>query len=72
MEPFGYNPVQKTSGLWVHITMSTIFSLVVNDFCVQCSSMEDANHFINSLRAKHPMIVDMEVEMHIGISLQWD
>ena len=45
MAPFGYHHVQHTPGLWVHITRATIFSLVVADFCVQYSSVDDANHF---------------------------
>ena len=35
MAPFGYHPVQHTSGLWVHDSRKTIFSLVVDDLCVQ-------------------------------------
>ena len=50
MAPFGYHPVQHTPGLWVHNTRPTIFSLVVNDFCVQYSSMDDTNHFYMPLK----------------------
>ena len=35
MTPFGYHPVKHTPGLWVHNNKKTLFSLVVNDFCVQ-------------------------------------
>lgn len=45
MAPFGYHPVIHTIGLWVHNTRKTIFSLVVDNFCVQYSLMEDATHF---------------------------
>ena len=45
MAPFGYHPVQHTHGLWVHDNRNTIFSLVVDNFCVQYSSIEDADHF---------------------------
>ena len=45
MAAFGYHPVQYTPGLWVHDNRSTIFSLVVDDFCIQYSSMEHADHF---------------------------
>ena len=43
MAPFGYHPVQHTPGLWVHDNRHTIFSLVVDNFCVQYFSIEDAN-----------------------------
>ena len=45
MAPFGYHPVQHTPGLWFHDNLNTIFRLVFDDFCVQYSSMEDADHF---------------------------
>ena len=45
MAPFVYHPVQLTTGLWVHDNINTIFSLVVDDFCVQYSSMDNAEHF---------------------------
>ena len=33
--PFGYHPVKHTPGLWVHNNRKKLFSLVVDDFCVQ-------------------------------------
>ena len=44
MAPFGYHPVKHTPGLWVHNSRKTLFSLVVDDLCVQYSSTEDAEH----------------------------
>ena len=43
MAPFGYHPVKHTPGLWAHDNQNTIFSLVVDDFCFQYSSMKDSN-----------------------------
>ena len=60
MAPFEYHPVQHTPGLWVHGNRHTIFSPVVGDCYVQCSSTEDADHFFNALRAKYLITVDME------------
>ena len=45
MAPFGYHPVKHTPGLWVHNSKKTLFSLAVDDFCVQYCSTEDADHF---------------------------
>ena len=59
MSPFGYHPVQHTPGLWVHDNRHTVFSLLVDNFCVQYSSTEDARHFLNTLRAKYLIIVDI-------------
>ena len=35
MAPFGYHPVKHTPGLWVHGSKKTLFSLVVDNLCVQ-------------------------------------
>ena len=45
MVTFGYHPVQHTPGLWVHDRKKTIFSLVVDNLCVQYCSTEDSDHF---------------------------
>ena len=72
MAPFGYHPVKHTPGLWVNSSRKTLFSLVVDDFCVQYSSTEDADHFLNALRAKYLITVDMDATLYIGIKLKWD
>ena len=45
MAPFGYHPVKHTPVLWVHYRKKILFSLVVDDLCVQYYSTEDADHF---------------------------
>ena len=45
---------------------------MVDDFCVQCSSVEDADHFLNALRAKYLITIDMEAKVYIVIKLDWD
>ena len=72
MAPFGYHPVKHTPGLWVHNSRKTLFSMVVDDFCVQYFSTEDADHFLSALRAKYLITVDMDTALYIGIKLTWD
>ena len=72
MDTFGYHTVEKTLGLWVHDHQKNIFSLAVNGFCVFYSSVEDADHFFNALKAKYLITVDMEAKVYIGIKLYWD
>ena len=72
MSPFGYHPVQHTPGLWFHDNRHTMFILVAYNFCVQYPSTEDDNHFLNALRAKYTITVDMESTFYIGIKLGWD
>ena len=69
MAPFVYHPVQHTPGLWVHDTRHIIFSLVVDNFCVQYSSTEDAAQFFNALITKYLITVDMEATVYIEIKL---
>ena len=71
MVPFGYHPVNHIPGLWVHNSRKTLFSLVVDDFCVQYCSTDDADHFLNALRAKYFITFDMEATVYIGIKLTW-
>ena len=71
MAPFGYHPVKHTPRLWVHNSRKTLFSLVVDDFCVQYFSTEDAEHFWNALRAKYLITVNMDATVYIGIKLTW-
>ena len=72
MAPCGYHPVQHTHGLWVHDNRNTIFSLVVDNFCLQYYLMKYANHLLNSLRAKYLITVDMEATVYIGVKLDKD
>ena len=72
MAPFGYHPVQHTPGLWVHDSRKTLFSLVVNNFCVQYCSTEDAEHFLNALRSKYLITVNMAATVYIGIKIEWE
>ena len=65
MGPFGYHPVQHTPGMWVHDNRKTIFSLVVDDFCVHCSAVEDVERFLHALKAKYLITVNMEVNVYI-------
>ena len=71
MAPFGYHPMQHTPGLWIHDNRHTIFIFVLEKFCVQYSSTEDADHFLNTLRAKYLITFDMDATVHILIKLEW-
>ena len=72
MAPFEYYPVKHTPGPRVHNSKKTLFNLVVENFCVQYFSTEDADHFLNALRSKYFITVDMETTVYIGIKLAWD
>ena len=48
------------------------FSLVVDDFYVQYCSTEDSDHFLQALRSKYLITVDMLAIVYIRIKLYWD
>ena len=72
MTPYGYHPVHHTPGLWFHNTCNTLFSLVVDDFFVQYTSKEDADHFLSALQDEYPITANMDAKTYIGINLKWD
>ena len=72
MAPFGYHPVKHTPRLWVHESRKTLFSLVVDNLCVQYCSTEDSEHFFNALRSKYLITVNMAATVYICIKLKWD
>ena len=63
--------MKHTPVLWVHNSKKKLFNLVVDDFCVQCCSTEDADHFLNALRAKYLITVNIKATVYIGIKLTW-
>ena len=72
MASLGYHLVKHTPGLWFHNNKKTLFSLMVNDFCVQYFSTEDSDHVLNALGTKYIITVDMEATVYIGIKLTLD
>ena len=54
MEKFGYCPVSFTEGLRKNDTNYTIFTLLVNNFCVKYTPEVNAEHLLNDLRENTP------------------
>ena len=48
LAPFGYHPDSHTPGLWQHDTRDTIFNLVVDDFAIKYTSLENSQHLLNA------------------------
>ena len=71
MEKNCYRPVYFIEGMWKHDTNNTIFTLLVDNFCVKYTPEVNAEHFLNALRKKYSITVDRKAE-HIGILLKCD
>jgi hypothetical protein len=67
LQSHGYVKAGLTPGLFKHQTRKTIFSLVVDDFGVKYSNLNDANHLINSLQQHYPITIDWTGKIFLGI-----
>ena len=72
LAPFGYHPSRHTPGLWRHETRDTIFTLVVDDFVIKYTSLENSKHLLNGLQAKYTISEYWEAKIYIGITLRWE
>jgi hypothetical protein len=68
----GYYPCQHTPGLWRHMWRPIKFTLVVDDFGIQYTGIEHANHLLNALRSHYTISVDWKGELYCGVTLHWN
>ena len=54
------------------MTVEKKLSLVVDNFCVQYCSTEDADNCFSALRDKYLITVNMVATVYIRIKLEWD
>ena len=71
MSPFGFYPTRYTSGLWTHSTRHISFTLVVDDFGIQYTQVEDVHYLLNTLRKFYTITVDWTGQCYCGFHLQW-
>ena len=50
LAPFDYHTARHTPVIWQHETRDTIFTLVVDDFAIKYTSLENAQHLLNSIK----------------------
>ena len=72
LEPFGYEPIHGTVGLWHHRTKPTKFCLCVDDFGIKYWSKEDADHLCNAIGTNFRYTVDREGKNYCGLHLDWN
>ena len=69
LEPFGYESINRTIGLWKHKTRLTKFCLCVDDFGIKYWSKEDANHLCNAIGANFCYTIDMEGKNYCSLNI---
>jgi hypothetical protein len=72
LAPLGYVPCQHTHGLWRDVNSDVIFSLVVDDFGVRYTKMEDAQKLMTALKASYRVAEDWAGERYIGLTINWN
>jgi hypothetical protein len=69
----GYFQCRHTPGLWRHTTRPILFTLVVDDFAIQYTGKDQANHLLTLLRRDYEAVsMDWDASLYCGITLKWD
>ena len=68
----GYHQSKIIPGLWTHETRKTCFALVVDNFAIKYTSMEDAHHLIDTLKQDDTITINWDATKYIGLTLEWD
>lgn len=72
LEPYDYAPTPHTPGLWRHKTRPITFTLVVDDFGVKYTSLDDVNHLISALKDRYTIVEDWTGSLYTGLTIDWD
>jgi hypothetical protein len=65
----GYYQCQHTPGLWCHIWQNITFCLVVDDFGIKITNMDNMDHLIDALKEHYTIAVNMMGSLFCGIQL---
>jgi hypothetical protein len=57
----GYSQSKIIPGLWTHETRQTCFTLVIDNFAIKFTKMEDAQHSIEALKQNYMITIDWGV-----------
>jgi hypothetical protein len=68
----GYHQSKIVPGLWTHKTQKTCSTLVVDDFAIKYTSMEDAQHLIYALKQDYTITINWDTTKYIRLTLEWD
>jgi hypothetical protein len=55
---YGYHQSKIIPGLWTHTTRNMCFTLVVDDFTIKYTKLEDTHHLINALKKDYIITID--------------
>jgi hypothetical protein len=68
----GYSQSKIIPGLWTHKTRNTCFTLVIYNFAIKFTKMEDAKHLIEALENDYKITINWGATKYIGLAIDWD
>jgi hypothetical protein len=68
----GYHQSKIIPGLWMHKTRKICVTLVVDNFAIIYTKLEDAQHLIEALKKDYNITVDWDATKFIGLTIKWD
>ena len=68
----GHHQATHTPGLWKHTWQPIQFTLIVDDFGVECEGKQHADHLIAALREHHTSSLNWDGNLCCGMKLTWD
>jgi hypothetical protein len=68
----GYHQSKIVPGLWTHKARNTCFTLVVDDFAIKYTKVEDAKYLFDTLQKDYTITVDWDATKYIGLAIEWD
>ena len=68
----GFTAAPNTPGLFTHTSRPLTFSLVVDDFGIKYTSVDDADFLIQTLQQLYTITIDWSGALYCGLTLSWD
>ena len=72
LQKHGYYHIPGTAGLWRHHERKTKIVLCIDDFGVKFYSQLDLDHFLDALKERYEIHLDLQGSNYIGLHLDWD
>jgi hypothetical protein len=66
----GYHQSKIIPGLWTHVKRKICFTLVVDNFSIKYTNMDNAKHLINVLKKDYTITVDWDATKYIGLTIE--
>jgi hypothetical protein len=68
----GYAPCTHTPGIWTHSTRDITFTLVVDDFGIKYTNLDDALDLLSALEELYTVTTGWTGSLYLAMTLRWD